>query len=453
MPAARASVDDLLAALARHGGLATARALGAALGVSQPSVSRLVAQANSGVETVLAVGRARAARYAPVRAVRGFGHVFPLHRVAADGRLIHLGNLFTLAAGCTLLRGADGIDTLFDGLPWFCDDMRPQGFLGRLFARAAAPLGVPDDPRAWSDDDVLAALSQRGEDCVGDLILGAAAAERYLQRALAPPPPVCRDDYPALALALLAGGAPGSSAGGEQPKFACTVAAADGTPRPLLVKFSPPVAAGATARRWADLLVAEHLALATLAAAGVAAARTELVEVGGRVMLEVERFDRSAHGRIGLFSGSAIEAQFVGGAATWSKLAAALAAQRRLSAADARRLATLELFGAMIGNSDMHLGNVSFYRGEPFALAPCYDMLPMRYSPAGRGEVLEATEPPAIPPASHANRDAWRAAADWAQAFWRRVAADARLGGRLDAIAADALAALAAARRRCDLLG
>lgn len=452
MSTATATVDTLIATLVRMGDLADARALCAALGVSQPSFSRLVAQANASDETVLAIGRARATRYAAVRSVRGLGHLFPLYRVATDGRLVRLGNLFTLAAGRTLLRGADGDETLFDGLPWFCDDMRPQGFLGRLFARAAAPLGVPADPREWTSDDVLVALAQRGDDCVGNLLLGEAAAARYLERALAPPPPVRRDDYPALALALLAGGAPGSSAGGEQPKFACTVADDDGTRRHLLVKFSPPVGEGPTARRWGDLLVAEHQALETLAQVGIPAARSQLVEVGGRVMLEVERFDRTARGRIGLVSGAAIEAQFVGGATTWSRLADALAAQRRLAADDAQRLATLELFGAMIGNSDMHLGNVSFYTDERFALAPCYDMLPMRYAPAGRGEVLDVAEPPAIPAATHANRDAWRLAADWAQTFWHRIAADARLNGRLDAVAAAAQHALTAARQRCNLL-
>lgn len=44
----------------------------------------------------------------------------------------------------------------FDGLPYPLNDMRPQGFLGRNFARHHAEmLQVPVDPTAWSDDHAL----------------------------------------------------------------------------------------------------------------------------------------------------------------------------------------------------------------------------------------------------------------------------------------------------------
>ena len=445
-----AGTTELTMALVRRGGLTTARELCALLGISQPSLSRLVARADS---AVLSIGRARAARYAPVRDVRAFGHVFPVYRVATGGRLIQHGNLFTLYGGRTLWRGSDGTETLFDGLPWFCDDMRPQGFLGRLLARAAAPLGVPADPREWSDDDVLAALVQRGEDCVGHWLLGSAAAARYLERATQPPLLAMPDDYPALALATLQGAVPGSSAGGEQPKFTCVGQAEDGMPRHLLVKFSPPVAEGPAARRWGDLLVCEHLALQTLAASGIPVARTAVVEAGGRILLEVERFDRTLRGRIGVVSAAAIDAHFVGGARTWTWLAQRLTTERRLAAVDGERLALLELFGAMIGNSDMHLGNVSFFTEEHFALAPCYDMLPMAYAPVGRGEVLVDAAAPTVPELDHANRDRWLAAAELAESFWRQARSDARLGGRLDAIAAAGLQTIAMARQREELLG
>lgn len=437
----------LTAALAVRGGIATAAQLAAALGISQPTFSRLVSKASE----VIMLGHGRAAQYALLRSVRALGSRFPVFRITPEGCAEACGNLFTLHGGRMLLAAADGTQTVFDGLPWFLDDMRPQGFLGRLFAREAAALGVPADPREWTDDDVLVALSQNGADCVGNLLIGDDALARFLAGAVQGRPPVRRNDYPALALALLQGGAPGSSAGGEQPKFACVQAESGGEGRHLLVKFSPPLDAGRPAERWGDLLVCEHLALDTLRQAGMPAAASAVVESGGRIMLEVERFDRTAAGRIGTVSGAAVEAQFVGGATTWTRLGAALAADGRLSAADADRLAGMELFGAMIGNSDMHLGNLSFFTEGRFALAPCYDMLPMRYAPAGRGEVLAAL-PPAMPPFSYGNRVLWREAARWATDFWQAVAAEPRLGGRMTEIATAALAAIAEAQARCELL-
>ena len=60
----------------------------------------------------------------------------------------------------------------------------------------------------------------------------------------------------------------------------------------MLVKFSPAGDAPAD-QRMRDLLVCEHLALRTLAAADIPAARTQLFSGAGRVFLESERFDRS----------------------------------------------------------------------------------------------------------------------------------------------------------------
>jgi hypothetical protein len=55
-------------------------------------------------------------------------------------------------------------------------------------------------------------------------------------------------DYPRLALQALGSAAPGSSAGGEQPKFGAVTHGA-----PVLVKFSPAGDAPAD-QRWRDLL-------------------------------------------------------------------------------------------------------------------------------------------------------------------------------------------------------
>jgi hypothetical protein len=74
----------------------------------------------------------------------------------------------------------------------------------------------------------------------------------------------------------------------------------------------------------------------------------------------------------------------------WAATADALARRGKLSAPQATQLHTLLQFGRMIGNTDMHSGNVSlFVAGASlkeiaegaFSLAPVYDMLPMRWKP------------------------------------------------------------------------
>lgn len=438
-----AAVEDLVAVLAVNGGISRPTELADRLGISQPTFSRLVRAAGP---ALAAIGKGKATRYALTREIRDCGPRLPIYRIAEDGTVQRHGELTALHGGRTLLRYADGTQALHEGLPWFIDDMRPQGFLGRLFAQQAAAIGVPADPREWSADDTLRALSRLGDDGVGNLILGDTALARHLERPVAP---VDRADYPALALAMLAGAAPGSSAGGEQPKFACARLDPQGGLRHVIVKFSPPADSGPAARRWADLLVCEHLALQTLAAAGWPAAPSELIEAGGRTLLEVERFDRTAAGRIGIVSGAAIEAEFVGGATTWTKLGSLLTAAGRLSPENDAHLAGLEIFGGMIGNSDMHLGNISFYTEHRFTLAPCYDMLPMRYAPVGRGELLPETHAPAIPAFSWDNRRQWRAAAELARHFWTQVQGDPRLDGRLAAIATASRAAIDQACTAC----
>ena len=48
----------------------------------------------------------------------------------------------------------------FDSSPYPLEDMRPQVFVGRNFAKVnASVLQVPEDPKDWQEDDVLFALS------------------------------------------------------------------------------------------------------------------------------------------------------------------------------------------------------------------------------------------------------------------------------------------------------
>ncbi|CAN5446584.1 hypothetical protein BH10PSE18_BH10PSE18_50920 [soil metagenome] len=84
--------------------------------------------------------------------------------------------------------------------------------------------------------------------------------------------------------------------------------------------------------------------------------------------------------------------------------------------------------GRLIGNTDMHTGNLSFVpHAGRLILAPVYDMLPMRYAPLAGGEVpADRALDPALPLPTQ--REAWMSACIAAIAFWRACAADGRIG-------------------------
>jgi hypothetical protein len=320
-----------------------------------------------------------------------------------------------------VMRDANGQTSYHAGLPWWLTDMRPQGFLGRAYARQhATGMGLPADVRHWSDTDALRALLRNGSDAVGNVLLGDLARDRFVNA----PAPVAAgaDDYPRLATEALTAGDTSSSAGGEQPKF-CTWSDRGH----VLVKFSVaednPIAA-----RWRDLLLAEHLALQTLAAAGVSTAASRVVDVGVQRFLELERFDRSgAFGRRALMSLAALDGEFVGNAtAPWPVVTAELARQKVITEQARADATLLYAFGTLIGNTDMHAGNLSFVsdQGRPYALSPAYDMLPMAFSPTAGGVVMDTVSSSHLHPA--VDGATWRAAHGLAQAYLDLLRSDTR---------------------------
>ena len=448
-----ATKSDLLLTALRRRPQSSAADLAAELRVSVPTVQRLLRAAGP---AVVSLGRARRTRHAARRGLRGLAADWPVYRVDAGGVAQPFAALALLAPQGTAmpLEGGDwplpeeSRDGWWPGLPYVLQDMRPQGYMGRQFARAVHDaLQLPADPRAWSDDDVLVALAQAGWDLPGDLIVGEAAMRRWQAQRLDAPAPLAEgalaQAYTILAGQAVAGGAAGSSAAGEFPKFAALREAPEpGAPGPgglprtphVLVKFS---GAGGTPaeRRWADLLLAEHLALQALAGHGVPAARSRWLTAGGRAFLEVERFDR--HGRWGrspLVSLEAVNAALLGlPHRPWPELAAALESAGVLAGGAQAGIATLWWFGRLIGNTDMHLGNLSFrpHNGQ-LALAPAYDMLPMRYAPLGGGETpaMPLIEPVLPLPAE---RPQWQPAAAAALAFWQMLAQDPRASSAMRA--------------------
>lgn len=405
--------DSLRLALGREP--LTARQLIELLSISQPTVSRALTALG---DELVRIGAGRSIQYALYDKVRGLGEM-PVYRVGADGGLRRLGVLVPVCPEGFVMRQDDGASAYSAGLPWWLLDMRPQGFLGRAFAAGhAAALGLPAQLNDWTDTHALRALLVHGDDAVGNLLLGDLARARFLDRP--PPTAVGLEDFPALAAAAERGEPPGSSAGGEQPKFAAFVG------RHVLVKFTAAEDNPVT-RRWRDLLAAEHLAAQVLLEAGIPAARSRLLDAGGRRFLEVERFDRAGTtGRRALHSLLALEAEFVGDARSpWPVLTARLAAQGIVAPQAAAGAALLFAFGTLIGNADMHHGNLSFVaeHGRPYALAPAYDMLPMALRPLASGAL------PAMLPAAYLHPSVtpavWRQALALAREFVARLPGEA----------------------------
>lgn len=388
-------------------GPASARQIVENTGISQPTASRALAALG---DEVIRVGGGSSIRYALRDIFRGFSAA-PVFRVSDEGRIRELGTLVPVRPGGFVMQQTDGVTRHSDGLPWWLFDMRPQGYLGRAYASThAAGLGLPANPERWNDTEVIRALLAHGHDAVGNLLIGELARDRFI--GMPAPGPVDRAvDYPALAHAAASGEAPGSSAGGEQPKFCAYTERGH-----RLVKFSAPDD-NPVSERWRDLLLAEHLALSVL---GV---ETEVFDFGPQRFLEVPRFDRiDALGRVGVFSLRALDAEFVGDAsAPWPSLVRRLVADGHVAADAVMGSALLWAFGTLIGNTDMHAGNLSFIsrHGRPYQLAPAYDVLPMGFAPRSGGAIVDTLQAAAL--SASVESGTWREALHLAEIFFARL--------------------------------
>lgn len=391
------------------------------LGVSPATLMRMVRDAGP---DVVRIGRGRATRYALRQQWPNLGSSrFPLFRITGTGAAVSAGELTTLAARQSLWMPAGRVS---DGLPIELADARPSGFLGRHFASTHADLRLPLRLTDWSDHHILIAMSHRGEDLPGNLIVG---DESFARWQVGGGGAVTRQEYPALAAATTAGRPPGSSAGGERPKFGVLV---DG--RHVLVKFA--ARGGATdmvAGRWCDLLILEQVALDVVGSRGIPAAPANLLDTPSHWFLESERFDRvGVRGRRGVLSLAALHDD---PADTWARAATSLKEAGRLTDEDARRLRWLDAFGALIGNTDRHQYNIVFFSDESMPrLAPAFDHVSMLYAPTADGQV-----PPrvfTVPNVTADTLDVWDDARDAARQFWIRGSEDARVSDDVRVICA-----------------
>ena len=380
---------------------------------------------------VVPIGRGRATRYGLRQTWPTLDSSrFPLFRILKAGTARSDGELFTLAARQTVWM-PDGV--VSGGLPAELADARPSGFLGRHFAAMHADLRLPARLMDWSDHHILLAMSRRGEDVPGNLIVGDESFARWQALDM---PARTRGDYPDLAEATIAGHPPGSSAGGERPKFGAFV---DG--RHVLVKFAARGGAGdVAARRWCDLLVLEAVALSVVSARGLPAAQTSIINSASHCFLESERFDRDGiRGRLAVVSLAAVQDD---PADPWARAAVLLRDAGRLSSEDARRLQWLDAFGALIANTDRHPYNVVFFAdGATLRLAPAFDQVSMFYAPTDDGHVPPRTFSP--PHATADTLEVWDAARADAREFWQRASDDDRVSDAVRGLSAANARALA----------
>ena len=442
MPPADNTLETTVVAVLAARGPSSSAQLQRLTGKSQPTLSRALRALGAQVVTL---GQGKATRYAIPKSVRGLAAQHTLWWTDARGVSAPWG-LLTFLADDTLHVSAAGIDVISRGcLPWFLSPLKLQGFLGREWALR---LVLERDPERWTlEQTLVAALGI--DDPTGAISLGEPMGE------VLPDVPVDlaarAARYDAMSADVAATLPAGSSAGGEQAKFLTGLASGER----VLVKFSPPRGTP-FGERWHELLHAEALALQVLGEHGVEVARARVIESPTRTYLESVRFDRSrphapsphAQGRRHLVALDAVHASFVEGARqNWAATCDALALQRRLSPADARAVRALFDFGHLIGNTDMHFGNLSLWADDPaqgrFALAPLYDMLPMRWRPDGFHGLqdyapFEPLRRQGLPD------DGGISARSVAQVFWQRAATHPPLGKPLRAVAAEMAQRLAA---------
>ncbi|VAX07703.1 hypothetical protein MNBD_GAMMA26-817 [hydrothermal vent metagenome] len=408
-------------------GPATSKALQTATGLSQAAVSR---QLRGMQNSIVRLPSGRSPKYAMTCNAFGGDNRLPLYMVDAHGNNTAIAHIRPLANGGYFVEQLTGIPSvllgesengLYDDLPFFLDDLRPQGFLGRQIAEEMASQSddFPSDPRNWNANHIGCYLISNGDDLPGNLKFGQQAHLRVRHQPIV----TTEEDYPALADSVMSGVIPGSSAGGEQPKFTAFCGARSVH---VIVKFSPR-GNDVVARRWRDILVTEYHAVEVIHGQNLPAAETNLIEKDGRLFLESQRFDRAGeYGRLPMISLQSIDAEFTGLGSDWPRVMSALHEKKMVSWQHCFDAHFLWCFGRLINNTDMHLGNLSLaIDGNMFRILPIYDMCSMGFSPRS-GEVL----PYSFTPPEFKGIDIGSTFPDvrqMAHSFWGKVAADERI--------------------------
>jgi DNA-binding Lrp family transcriptional regulator len=385
---------DILTHLRRHGAT-TLQSLRDKFLISQPTASRIL---NKLKADILVMGKARETRYAALRKIDNHAE-FPIYEILHDGSSRHFGTLYPIypQGFYFLSTSQEATSSLYPDLPYFLNDVRPSGYLGRLIPFQNEDLQLPKDIHSWTADHCLKYLSTRGWNIIGNFIVGEKAFQLYLENCRHPQHSVDykkrKTQYPLYANNVLSIGDAGSSAGGEQPKFT-TVVLPDN--QHVIVKFSPPTLTD-IGTRIADLLICEYIALRVLKKHGQDAADAEIIVQDNRIFLEVKRFDRvGKFSRLGVISLGSLDAEFSATAKSWSAISAELAKNKIIPESLLAKIRFRELFGAYIANNDMHSHNLSFITlgQQVLGLSPTYDMTSMLFMPRNYQIITVEFKPP-----------------------------------------------------------
>jgi len=222
-------------------------------------------------------------------------------------------------------------------------------------------LGVRDDLRQGalrfrlSDHAPFLATEDSGVPILADLpeLLNIAArAERDIA------------DYKDLKRLLRAG----SSLGGARPKAHVL----DDAGRVAIAKFP-----SASSDTW-NVMAWEKVALDLAQDAGVIVPRSQLLRVGDRHVLIVDRFDRRDRARIGYASAMTMLEARDGDQRSYLEIAGVIEERSPTATADLRQLWRRIAFSILISNTDDHLRNHGFLheRGESWTLSPAFDLNP-----------------------------------------------------------------------------
>ncbi|MDX2494005.1 MAG: HipA domain-containing protein [Desulfuromusa sp.] len=384
--------------------LLSSRALGSrelmqGLDVSQPTLSRLI----SGMShEIVIMGKGRATCYGLPRKIHNNESRFPVYSIDPRGDANLYGHLIALQGGQYWWESTKEGSDIFNQIPWFLQDMKLTGYSARSFAyRHSEHLQLPRKLADWSEEDTLSASCHHSEDRGGNLIIGEESLARYFALARETTATIKMDArpwiYPQLAQKTLAGEIDPVQMGGEQPKFSSCIDD-QGSPCHMLIKFSPATDSN-EARRYADLLICEHLALEAIRLAGYSAARSRLVISGNQVFLCLKRFDRrGAIGRLPSITLRAVHSRILAPCDNWINAATRLEKHHLISTKDAHKLRWLTLFSDLIGNTNQHFGNISLipHHHDSYILAPFYGTRPTLYEPIAGEIPLRLFTPPPI---------------------------------------------------------
>ena len=458
----------LVGLLLQANGPSSAEELARRLKVSRPTVQRALKAFG---RHIVKLGITRSTRYAFRRSIVRRQSTFSIYRLDARGRKAFVwADLTALHGGWHLEwanerlkpEWADQVHNhagYCEGLPFFLTDLRAQGYLGRAVVKQLpSGAGLPSDISLWGDDHVINYLFQFGHDMPGNLVLGDEATDDAIIGSSdhAIPYGDRSHHYPAKATDATSGAPVGSSVEGEQPKFTTWLKDdANHEAEAVIVKFTDQLDTP-TGRRWADLLAAEKIArdvVGTPTMSDAESALSEILDAGNRRFYQITRFDRIGRsGRRGLVSLRSLhDAGFTGEDTNdWSIAAEGLFANGWISASDLRAVQLRQTFGHLIGNTDMHFGNLAFFLEDrlPLRLAPLYDMLPMLWAPRpGEGEPNPDFAPkPPLP----RNTEVWLEAAKLAENFWARVEESSLVSDAFRPIAVRAGSVVKALRLRFD---